>query len=310
MELLAGFLLILIAGFFSGSETAIYRANWIRLVTWQNRHLAGAAGALRVLKNRAASIAAMLIGTNLSTVFATILWTRYFADQFGPAYVPIAVTSVVLLTLLFGDYLPKAVAQAIPDRWLRRAELVINASRIAFAPALFVLGRIDRFLLPVRRSRRDFLLTKRDLILALDRHTLDTRLNLARLVERLFRFSTMKVREVAIPIEQVKSVPAAGLNEVLAIISRSGYSRIPVYLTTPDNIIGVIVAKDLLFAPAYRVRKVNRVRADTRPMDVLRTMQRTGEHLAVVTDAADRAIGIVTLEDLLEELVGEIRSEA
>jgi CBS domain containing-hemolysin-like protein len=130
------------------------------------------------------------------------------------------------------------------------------------------------------------------------------------MVTRLFRFSAMKVSEVRIPLSQVKAVPHdAGLNDVLAVINRHGFSRIPVYQGDLTNITGVIVAKDLLSAPAWRVRKIQRVNENDRAMEVLRLMQRYGEHLAVVENGNHQVIGIVSLEDLLEELVGEIRSE-
>jgi CBS domain containing-hemolysin-like protein len=96
---------------------------------------------------------------------------------------------------------------------------------------------------------------------------------------------------------------------VLAVVREHGYSRIPVYQGDIANIAGVIVVKDLLSAPAWRVRKIPRVSEGDRTMEVLRLMQRHGEHLAVVENADHRVTGIVTLEDLLEELVGEIRSE-
>ena len=120
----------------------------------------------------------------------------------------------------------------------------------------------------------------------------------------------MKVSEVRIPLVQVKAVPHnAGLNDVLAVIKEYGFSRIPVYQGDVANITGVIVAKDLLSAPAWRVRKIPRVAEGDRTMEVLRLMQRHGQHLAVVEDSDHRVTGIVSLEDLLEELVGEIRSE-
>lgn len=313
MELLAGFFLILLTGFFAGSETALYRANWVRINHWAKNRLAGARDALIALEKIGPTLIATIVGTNLASVFATILFQRYFVTHLGAGFTPLAILLVVLLTLILGDYLPKTIAQSLPSRWLRTTALLLNLSRIGFAPATYLLAQ----LLPRTRStsisRDDFLK-----VIAQREQTFASRPTTANMAARLFRFSQMKVGEIAIPIKQVKSVPAdSDLNTVLAVLNRYGYSRIPVYQGTPDNIIGVIVAKDLLkvVSPAtgseknVRMRPVQHLPENSRALDVLRQMQQRGEHLSVVFNSSGNTLGIVTLEDLIEELVGEIRSE-
>jgi putative hemolysin len=120
----------------------------------------------------------------------------------------------------------------------------------------------------------------------------------------------MKVSEAQIPIEQIQSVPEdASLTEILSVIERHGFSRIPVYRGQRENVVGAIFAKDILAAPVHRVRRLERVAGDSRVMEELERMQHRGEHMAAVVDKRERVTGIVTLEDILEELVGEIRSE-
>ncbi len=313
MELLAGFLLILLTGFYAGSETALYRANWVRINHWAKNRLAGARDALIALEKIGPTLIATIVGTNLASVFATILFQRYFVTHLGAGFTPLAVLLVVLLILILGDYLPKTIAQSLPSRWLRTTAFLLNLSRIGFAPATYLLAR----LLPRTRStsisRDDFLK-----VIAQREQTFAGRPTTANMAARLFRFSQMKVSEIAIPIKQVKSVPAdSDLNTVLALLNQYGYSRIPVYQGTPDNIIGVIVAKDLLevVSPGtnsekmVRVRPVQHLPENSRALDVLRQMQQRGEHLSIVFNSSGNTLGIVTLEDLIEELVGEIRSE-
>jgi len=313
MELLFGFLLILATGFFAGSETAVYRANWIRLTNWASHNVTGAKSALQLLDRRETTVVVTLVGTNLCVVFATVFFSHFFEARYGPAYATAAVVLVIVLTIILGEYVPKAIAQAFPDRWLRRTVLPLSISRIVFAPAVFVLSGVARLLAgPATGAGQRFTLTRQDFLAALQKR--DAESGSARLVTnmvtRLFRFSAMKVSEVRIPLAQVKAVPHdAGLNDVLAVINQHGFSRIPVFQGDLTNITGVIVAKDLLSAPAWRVRKIQRVAESDRAMEVLRLMQRHGEHLAVVENSNHQVIGIVSLEDLLEELVGEIRSE-
>jgi putative hemolysin len=313
MELLLGFFLILAAGFFAGSETAVYRANWIRLTNWASRNVPGAKPALQLLDRREATVVATLVGTNLCVVFATELFSHFFEARYGPASTTAAAVLVVALTIILGEYVPKAIAQAFPDRWLQRTVLPLSVSRVVFAPAVFVLSGVARLLAaPVAGAGPRFALTRQDFLAALQKRDAESgspRL-VTNMVSRLFRFSPMKVSEVRIPLAQVKAVPHdAGLSDVLAVINEHGFSRIPVYQGDITNITGVIVAKDLLSAPTWRVRKMPRVSETDRAMEVLRLMQRHGEHLAVVENAGHQVIGIVSLEDLLEELVGEIRSE-
>lgn len=316
MDLFLGTALILATGFYSGSESAVYRANWIRLRHWAGRNIPGARAALGLLERRDTTVVVTLVGTNLCVVFATEAYSHFFEATFGPAFTTVAAVLVVVLTLVLGEYVPKAIAQAYPDHWLRNTSVPIAVSRFVFTPATLLLTGISRLVTGSRSGPGAALaLTRQDVLTAMSRRDSDAGATpsarlVANFANRLFRFSAMKVSEACIPIEQVKAVPHdAGLNEVLAVINEHGFSRIPVYQGTVQNITGVIVAKDLLAAPAWRVRKIERVRSDARAMDVLRQMQRKGQHLAVVVDESAEVIGIVSLEDLLEELVGEIRSE-
>jgi putative hemolysin len=313
MELLFGLVLILAAGFYAGSETAVYRANWIRLTNWATHNVPGARRALEFLDRRERTVVVTLVGTNVCVVFATELFSHFFEGRYGPASATAAVVIVVTLTIILGEYVPKAIAQAFPDRWLRQTVLPLSISRVVFAPAVFVLSGIARLLAaPVTGDGQRFTLTRQDFLAALQKRDagLGSTPLVTNMVTRLFRFSGMKVSEVSIPLTQVKAVPHnAGLNDVLAVVTEHGFSRIPVYQGDVANIIGVIVVKDLLSAPAWRVRKIPRVNEGDRTMEVLRLMQRHGQHLAVVENSEHKVTGIVSLEDLLEELVGEIRSE-
>lgn len=302
MDLLLGLVLILLTGYYAGTETALYRANWIRLLHWARRKVRGAADALTAIDRLTPSIIATLIGTNLTSVFATQLFEHYFVREFGPAATPLAVAIVLTLTLVLGDYLPKALAQTIPTRWLRLAALPLNITRIVFSPVIALLARI----LP--RTRR-LSLTREDYLRVLEGGA-ETGPGLRDMTARLFRFARLPVADAAIPIPRVKSVPLPADRQVLLELLRQyGYTRIPVYQDRPENIIGVVLAKDLLAPGPLNIRPVLRVNPEVRALEVLSLMQRRGEHLAVIQSPSGSAAGIVTLEDLVEELVGEIRSE-
>lgn len=164
-------------------------------------------------------------------------------------------------------------------------------------------------------SRKDFIVVLREYFRTDKKDRFGEQSNkertyLAGIAYRLFEFSRIKVAEVAIPLTRVVVVPEdTSLANLYAAIKKFAYSRYPVYQGTPENITGVIHTKDLLFLPRKRIRRAYVVSAQARAMEVLTEMRQRGEHLAIVRDETDKVIGIVTLEDLVEELVGEIRSE-
>jgi len=308
VELVGIILLLVASGAFSGTETALYRANWIRLTNWTDRGLAGARAALSILDRQDQAVITILVGNNLVNNFVSILISRFFVLALGPAMTPVAVAVAVTATFIFGEYLPKSLARAFPNPWLRRAAPPLEVLRFLFYPLVILFWYLSRVLAP-RRPRQRLTLTREDYIAAFTRREGTVQRN-ARMAARLFGFTQTQVGELEIPIDTVKSVPAdAGIKDVMAVTRQYGYSRLPVYTGTPDNLTGVLVVRDLLSAPRYRIRRISRVSRDARALAVLRQMQRRGEHLAVVEDAEHRVTGIVSLEDLLEELVGEIRSE-
>jgi CBS domain containing-hemolysin-like protein len=308
LELVGITLLLVASAFFSGTETALYRSNWIRLTNWAEHGRAGARTALAVIGHQDRTVITILIGNNLVNNFISILISRFFVLAVGPAMTPVAVAIAVVATFIFGEYLPKSLARAFPNPWLCRAALPIELLRYGFYPFVMLFCYAGRVFAP-KRSHQRLTLTREDYIAAFTHRGGPAQRN-AQLAARLFRFTQMKVGEIQIPLATVRSVSSdSGTNEVMAVTRQHGFSRLPVYSGTPDNITGVLVVKDLLSAPTRRIRRISRVSRDARALAVLRQMQRRGEHLAVVVDEADKVTGIVSLEDLLEELVGEIRSE-
>ncbi len=329
MELLGALLLILVTGFYAGTETALYRAHWVRLATWQKSKISGSGLSLKLLHWRDSSVIATLVGTNLSSVFASMLVSRFCVEHFGPAYAGIGVAVLVALTLLFGEYLPKAYANAWPNRWLRIAAWPLAISLLLFSPGVMLLRLILGLIRGSRLVSRPRLLpTRQEFLSALRQRECDISSQssnssylVSRLAARLFRSSATRVSEVAIPLNLVRSLPHdASRENALRLVREYGFSRIPVYRRNRADIIGVILARDLLeYAPAsptqlsppagLRIRKIQRLAAETRIMEAMERMQRRAEHIAAVVNSSGRVTGIVTLEDILEELVGEIRSE-
>jgi len=320
VKILLGLIAILIAGFFEGSETSFTRANWIRLTTWNRAKRFGTEKALKLLERKEKILVTTLIGSNLFIVLASIAFSNYFITNLGTNYAGLAAVIVIILSLIFSQFLPKTVAQAFPDQWACTVAYLLFWLMKVFSPASYILSSLARTITtPLARninyfaslSRKDFVIALReyDRVIEAQRGTASGR-HLSGIAARLFEFGRMKVREVALPLSRAVLVPEQiPLADLCEEIKKYSFSRYPVYQRTPENITGVVYTKDLLFLPHQRIRRAYFVSGETRAMEVLTEMRHRGEHLAIVHDENNQVTGIVTLEDLIEELVGEIRSE-
>lgn len=313
MSLLIALLAILIQGFFAGSETAFIAANRIRLKSWADLGDQRAQQVLRLLDQKEEVIIGMLLGTNLAMVAAATLFSGYFIAHVGPAATLLAIGIQVAISLVLGEFLPKIVAQAGPESVARHITPVIRVVTWILRPVLSglkVISGLTRVILTREDSHR--LVGRHDFLAAVREaerlgHLPDRS---SGIVKNLLGFTDTRVRDVMTPLSQVVAVPkGASPRELASIFAAHGYSRYPVYEGDKRKIIGLVYLKDLLFKRRVVSRPAFFVADNRSAMEILKEMQRRGEHIAVVVDRHRVPIGIATLEDLLEELVGEIRSE-
>ncbi len=311
-EIILGLIAIIGQGIFAGSETAFAKANWIRLTTWARKKTL--ASILQVRANTTIGLIAKkeqiliitLVMTNLFVVMASVIFSRFFIIYFGPAYTVISVLVVVVLSLVFGDFLPKIIAQAFAEYWVMIFSSIIRLLLIIFTP-----------ILPKAQTERYHKLSRQDFLLFLkEKKTKDSPI-LNQMAKALFEFSQMTVKEIMIPKERIVALPEdATYHQVKKIIEKYRFSRYPIYQNNLDNIIAITHIKDIVSAIRNKTwklkdfyRKPYLVQTTDKAMTVLKTMSRQGEHLAIVQNEQAKTVGIITLEDLLEEVVGEIRSE-
>ncbi len=298
MALLFGIMAIFLQGIFSGSETAIMRANWMRILLQGKKKLA-------LLEKREKGILTTLIGTNIFVVLASFSLSYFFVATLGKKFVFFALFFTTALSLLFGEFLPKAIAKQYPELWYEYLYPFIRFFNQVFSPFAFFVQRLISPL--VKERRREFKLTRQDLLLLFGKERSE------RIAKAVLEFSQIKVKDVMIPLKFTVAIKSDSPPEVIYhILRESGYSRYPVYQERKDNIIGVVHAKDFLFSPDYKIRPPYFVSEDKKLREVFSEMRRGKDkttHLAVVKDKNDKVIGILTLEDILEEIVGEIRSE-
>jgi CBS domain containing-hemolysin-like protein len=309
MELLLAALAIGLQAVFSGSETGLVRSNWVRVSTWANENRPGAKGARRMLDRKEATLIAALAGSNLFIILSSSLSERFFIHTLGPGYTFASVLLVTAVALFFAQFLPKAIASTWPERWLCIFSAPLRLARRVLGPLVWLLGRISG-VRPARKS--EFNLTRTDMLFALREsvRAAGTSTRLSGIAARLLDFPNVTVGDVMTPNDRVKAIPEEmTAPELRQLVRQYPYTRYPVYRGVRDNVTGVISVRDLLLTSQRIARKPFFVSPQARAIEVMNQMREKGEHLAIVADAQQRMVGIVALEDLLEELVGEIRSE-
>ena len=305
-------------GFFSGSEIAIISANRIRLRHRADHGDRRAQSLLDLLEVPDQLLATTLVGTNISVVVATTLATVALIRLFGAAGELYALLLMWPLVLVFGEIVPKTIFQENADR---AALLVIRPLRwamVAFRPISTVVGGVARLLVARKAPARSPFVTKEEiesLVHGAERGV-DLEVGERLMIRRIFEFGDTPVKEVMVPLVNLVAVPADATTEtVIDKVVTSGFSRIPVYRDEIYDIIGLINAFDLLILPENVstvediIRPVHYVPEAKRKDDLLRELQQEKMHMAVVVDEYGGAVGIATIEDLFEEIVGEIHDE-
>ena len=309
---------ILLQGFFSGSEMALVSADRLALQADARAGGTRATVALRLLERPAWTLATCLIGTNLSAVTAATLAAQLATQLLGwPA---IAAAAMILpFTLTFGEMIPKALFQHHADRVLGLVVLPLQFFAYLLSPLLWVVDRLFRALGGSGEGAVRTV-TRQQLKLFLDAAAQQTDGPLSAddraIIRRVFAFGEAVVEDAMVPLISVVALPCGtSLTDAARRMTETGHSRLPVYRDRIDQIVGIIIHQDLLGAtdwaapveavcrPAFFVPETKRVD------ELLAEMRSRRQRIAVAVDEYGGAVGIITAEDLLEEIVGDIHDE-
>lgn len=313
-------ILVAMSAYFSATETAFTSLNRIRLRTRADAGNVRAAKTLELAEEYDKLLSTILIGNNIvnnvATTIGAVLFIKLINQDSGPAVSAIVLTVVILI---FGEVSPKSLAKESPETWAMFATPLLRLFVVILAPANFLFTQWKRLLNRVFCHGGDDGITEEELVGmvvqaqtegGLDEHESD-------LIRNAIEFNDLEVSEILTPRVDLMAVEEnSTMEEVAARFVESGYSRIPVYHESIDNIIGVIHEKDF-YAARYRGETmlsnikspVFYTTGNTKISELLRILQRNKAHMAVVVDEYGGTEGIATLEDILEELVGEIWDE-
>ncbi len=310
--------------FFSGSEMALIAADRIELRKRANAGVKSAKLAIEMLSHPENILATTLVGTNLCVAFQATLMELFIHSHYGPDYSYLATAILSPLVLLFGEFIPKSIAQKFSSKI---APLVIGPiiiCRLVFSPFTWVLGKYTKRLSKILQPIQDTVQGRRkpshreelSYLLAIGRKETTLKSSERKMIRRIFEFSKSAAKKALIPLVHVDMISDTMTQaQALEAFLTYGHSRLPVYHERVDSVVGVIHIFDIFneldpnklvndfMHPAYYAPESQQLD------DLLYTMRKKGIPIATVVDEYGGAVGIVTLEDILEEIVGDIKDE-
>ena len=320
--------LLLLSGFFNLSETALTAASRARMHALEGEGNKRAALVNRVLSSPEKMIGAVLLGNTLVDVLAASLATSLGLDLFGPAGVAYATAIVTLLIVIFSAVLPKTFAMASPDRTALAVAPFMNATILLLTPVTVALQVVVRLLLKLTPSKADdaanILAAREELrgTIELSEKEGTVARGDANMLGGVLDLRDLQVADIMVHRTKMETVnadePAA---KVIDDVLKSQYSRVPIWKDEPENIVGILHTKDLLAAAAranWDIAKLNIMSFALAPWfvpdstgvkDQLNQFLKRKAQLALVVDEYGEVQGLVTLEDILEEIVGQIADE-
>ncbi len=315
-------LMILLSAFFSSAETAMTTVNRIRIQALIEQGDKRAIILDKVISNSSKMLSTILIGNNIVNISASSLMTTLTIQVLGNVYVGAATGVLTLIILLFGEITPKTLAALHAEKIALSYAKIIYFLTVILTPVVFIVGKLGNgvmYLLRVDPNAKANPMTE---------HELRTLVNVSQedgVIEReekqmiynVFDFGDSAAKDVMIPRIDMTFVDInSTYDELMEIFREDMHTRFPVYEENTDNIVGIINIKDLILYPKnqeFSIQKILREPYFTyeykRTADLMVEMRKASVNLAIVLDEYGSTAGLVTLEDLLEEIVGEIRDE-
>lgn len=321
-QLIAIIILLCLSAFFSSSETALTTVNQIRMRTLADNGDKRAARVLHVTGNPGKMLSAILIGNNIVNLSASSISTSLAIHLFGNTGAGIATGILTFLILIFGEVTPKTMATIKADSMSLTVAAPIGLLMKILTPVIFIINKLSlglMFLLHVNIKDAQKKMTEEELRTIVDVSQENGVIEHEErdMIHNLFDFGDAEAKEIMVPRIDMTFVQAdATYQEVLDIFRQDMFTRLPVYEESTDNVIGIINMKDFLLqndTPEFSVRNLLREPYFTyehkNTADLFLEMRKSSISLAIVLDEYGVTAGLITLEDLLEEIVGEIRDE-
>ncbi len=308
-------LLVMMSAYFSATETAFNSLNMTKIKISAEHGDKTAKLVIRLLDDYNRLLTTILVGNNIVNIALSSIATVFFIKLVGDAGATVSTVVITVIVLIFGEITPKSVAKESPEAFARFSAPIINFFAVILTPVNYIFGLWKKLVSVIFKSSDEHAVTEEELLSMVDEveHSGGIGEQEGELIRNAMELNENDCADIATPRVDIEAVEKNWTKEEVAkVFIETGYSRLPVYVDSIDNIIGIIHRTD--FYNNYDMENI----ADailTKPVFVpttmkigalLKLLQKNKCHMAVVTDEYGGTFGIVTMEDILEELVGEI----
>ena len=314
--------LLALSAFFSSSETAMMAVNKIRVRNLADAGLSSAQTLMKVLDNQPKMLSAILIGNNIVNISASSLATILVTRAFGDMYVGVGTGILTLLVLIFGEITPKTSATLYSETMALRFAKPIYMIMQVLTPVIFIVDKLSQGvlrLLHVDPNKKQDAITEDELrtIVEVSHEEGVIESDEKKMIYNVFDFGDSVAKDIMVPRIDMTFIDVdATFSEVIEVFREVKYTRYPVYEETTDNVIGIININDLLLTENQKkfcIRDYLREPLYTyefkKTAELMVELRKTQNNIAIVLDEYGATAGLITLEDMLEEIVGEIRDE-
>lgn len=322
LQLIFLIFLVLLSAFFSSAETALTTVNKMRLRSLVEEGNKRAAVVSKITDNQGKMLSAILIGNNIVNITASALATTLTENAFGSKYIAYATGILTLAVLIFGEVTPKTIATIHADKISLVYAPVIQALMWILTPVIWIINNLSMGVLKflgVNPDSKASAITETELRTIVDvSHEEGVIESQERnMINNVFDFGDSQARDVMIPrIDMTFADINNTYQEIIDIFRQEKYTRLPVFENTTDNVVGIINVKDLLLFDSHEEFHVKDILREPyyayefkKTSELMDELRKTSNNITIVLDEYGSTVGMITLEDLLEEIVGEIRDE-
>ena len=310
---------VILSGYFSATETAFSCVNKTRLKAMTEKGDKRAALTYKLAEDYDKLISTILIGNNVVNIALASIGTLFFVDLLGDNGATVSTAVITVVVLIFGEITPKSIAKDFPEKFAMFSAPFINMLIILLTPLNFLFGLWKKLVGMIFKGEEDAGMSQEELLLLVDEVQQDGSIDESEgeLLRNAIEFGDLEARDILTHRVDLEAVPIDATKEaVAALFTESRFSRLLVYEDSIDKIVGVIHQKDfytgtgIVSAPLKEIMTEPLYIHQTEKVDDLLQLLRTNKsHMAIVIDEYGGTMGIVTMEDILEELVGEIWDE-
>lgn len=322
IQIIGLIILIILSSFFSASETALMSISKIRVRHMVEENIKGANRVKELTDNPSSLLASILVGNNVVNIASSSLATVLAISLIGSRGVAISTIIMTIVVLIFGEITPKTLASQNSEQIsLRVANPIFIISKM-LKPVVIITTTISKFFIKLLGGKSDSnkpFITEDELKTMVDVSEEEGILKSEEkdMIHNVFQFGDLYAKDVMVQRVDIIALDIEeSLDKIISVIKEEGFSRIPIYSNTIDNIVGILNVKDIIFMEDTKgfslknyMREITYTYEFRKVTELFKDMNKNRQHMVVVLDEYGGTVGIVTIEDLIEEIVGDISDE-